>query len=97
MTKNFVPSFLVPSSVTNIKEQVIRVHKLFWHLLWNIQELFLGSNRLLRKESFEKKELFPVMKNFWPTFSRIIANDICQATTYHGPQVLLTNFVQTVK
>ena len=60
MTKNFVPFFLVPPSVTDIKEQIIRVQKLFWHLLWNLQELSLGVIRLLKKESFEKKEIFTV-------------------------------------
>ena len=47
-------------------------------------------------EGFEKKAIYPVMKNFWPTFSRIIAHDICQATTHQGPKGILTNIVQMI-
>ena len=97
-TKVFNPFFLVvSSSVTNIKEQKIRLQKLFWHLFWNLKEFVSGFNRLLKKESFEKKATFPVMKNFWPTFPLIIAHDICQATTHRGPKVVLTKIVQRIK
>ena len=36
-TKVFNPFYLVASSsVTNIKEQNLRLQKLFWHLFWNL-------------------------------------------------------------
>ena len=36
LTKVFGPVFLVLSSVTHLREQLIRVHKEFWQLLWNL-------------------------------------------------------------
>ena len=40
MTKVFAVFFFVPSSVTNIREHFIRVHKLFRQILWNLKERF---------------------------------------------------------
>ena len=37
------------------------------------------------------------MKNIRPTFPRIIAHDICQATIYQGPQGILPNIVQMIR
>ena len=56
----------------------------------------LGSNTLLQIESFERKAFFPAMKKIWSTFSRTIAHDIYQATTYQGPKCILTNIVQLI-
>ena len=58
---------------------------------------FLESNRLLKLKSSEKKAAFPVMKNIWPTFPRIIAHDICKAAIYQGPQGILTIIVQMIR
>ena len=51
MKEVFGPFFLVILSVTNLKEQFIMVHKLFWALLCKLIELiehFLGPKMLLK-------------------------------------------------
>ena len=55
MTKDFGPFFLVLTSVTKLKEQPTRVHKLFLPLLYFLWEQFLGPKRLLKSHIFEKK------------------------------------------
>ena len=55
MKEVFGPFFLVLSSVTNLKEQYIRVCRLFRQLFRNLLELFLGPKRLLKSPIFEKK------------------------------------------
>ena len=55
MKEVFGPFFLVLSSVTNLKGLFLGVHKLFWQLLWNLLEPFLGPKKLLKTQIFEKK------------------------------------------
>ena len=55
MKEFFGPFFLVLSSVTNLKGLFSGVDKLFWQLLWNLLEHFLGPKRLLKTQIFEKK------------------------------------------
>ena len=55
MKEVFGPFFLVLSSVTNLKGLFSGVHKLFWQLLWNLLEHFLGPKRLLKTQIFGKK------------------------------------------
>ena len=61
--------FVLLSSVKNIKEQLLRVHKFFWHLLWYLLELFVLPGRLLKTESFEKKQSYEWRKDFGLFFS----------------------------
>ena len=69
MTKDFVPFSLVSSIATNMKEQNIRVHKIFWHSLWNLSEhVFLTQNGCWKHKVLKTKAIFPVTKSFWPTF-----------------------------
>ena len=55
MKEVFGPFILVLSSVTNLKGLFLGVHKLFWQLLWKLLEHFLGPERLLKTQTFEKK------------------------------------------
>ena len=58
MKEVFGPFLFVLSSVTNLKEQFIRVYRLFPQLLWILLEHFLGPKRLLKSPIFEKKQIF---------------------------------------
>ena len=67
MKEDFGPFFLVLSSVTNLKGLFIRVHKLFWQLLWKRLEHFFGPKRLLTTQIFEKKINNSIEKKIiWP-------------------------------
>ena len=69
MTKVFGSVFLVLLSVTNLREQILRVQKVFWQLLWNLKKLFSEPKRLLKTQIFDKKQLFQWKKIIWPFFS----------------------------
>ena len=60
----------------------MKIHKVFWQLLWISWEHFSGPKRLLKTQIFEEKAIFPVEKRFWPTFSRIIEHDLRQKTFF---------------
>ena len=47
MTKDFGPFFLVLSSVTNLKEQFARVHKLFLPLLYELRAHFFKTKEFV--------------------------------------------------
>ena len=95
MTKVIGPFFFVSSGVTNIGEQIVRIHKLFWQLLWNLKERFLRPKRLLKTQTFEKMAIFPVKKRFGTFF--LIEHAKCQETNYNGPQGTLTNIMQMIR
>ena len=80
MTNIFGPFFIVSSSVTNFKEQVKRVHKLFDKYCGIYKSFFWGPKRLLETQSFEKRQPFRWRKKFWPIFSRFIEHEKCQGT-----------------
>ena len=94
MKEVFGPFFFVLSSVTKLKEQIIRVYRLLRQLLWNLLEHFLGPKRLLKSQIFEKKANFSVKKNFCSIFSRNIDHENWQGTFYKGLQGILTLIVQ---
>ena len=96
MTKDFVPFFLVSSSVTNILENNYKGSKATLTIRWKVQQHFLGPKRLLKTQSFEKKQNLHRKKN-WPSFSSIIEYDKCQETIYNGPECTLTTFVQMIR
>ena len=50
------------------------------------RSIFLGTDRLLKTQFFEKKAKFPVKKTLWPNFSRIIECDETPAKTCKGPK-----------
>ena len=96
MKEVFGPFFLVISSVTNLKEQFIMVHKLFWQLLWNLLEHISGPKRLLKSPIFEKKANFQWRNNFGLFFSRDIEHAKFQGTVDKGSQGVLTFILQRV-
>ena len=100
MKEDFGPFFRVISSVTNLEEQFIIVHQLFWQLLWKLLQLkehFLGPKRLLKTKIFEKKKAtYPVKKNFGLFFSRDIEHAKSQGTVYRGSQGVLTFISQMI-
>ena len=56
--------FLALSSVTNLSEQIIRVYKVFWQLLWSYSINSVTPKRLLKTQTLEKNANFPVKKRF---------------------------------
>ena len=78
MNKITWPIFFVLSSMTKLKKHFMKVHKVFWHLLWISWAHFSVPTRLLKTQTFEKKAIFTVKIRFCPTFSRIIEHEICQ-------------------
>ena len=53
--KNLGQPFLVKSKLTNLTEQIIRVHKVFWYLLCKFYDLFVRTQefdgKFVRKKS----------------------------------------------
>ena len=69
MTK-FLAHFFISSSVTNIGEQFMRIHKIFWQLLWKLWEHFFKDLRGRWKHKvLKEKAISPKMKKFWSFFS----------------------------
>ena len=62
------PFFPALPSMKKLRKQFVGVQKVFWQLLWNFYEHFLGTMNLLKTQIFEKKAKFPVRKRFWPIF-----------------------------
>ena len=75
--------------MTNLKKQLLIVHKLIAQLLWNLLESFLGPKRLLKAQ---KKTNFPVKKGFWLISSRIIEHEKRQGTIYKRPPGIFDNY-----
>ena len=49
--------------------------------------------RLLKRQIFEKKAIFPVKNILWPKYFCSIEDEKCQETTYKGPEGNLTCIV----
>ena len=64
MTNVFGPFFPVLSSMTRLMVQYIRVHKLFFPLLYNVEEHFLRPRKLLKTQKFVKKGNLSSEKNY---------------------------------
>ena len=66
VTKNFGLFLLVLSSVTNLRQQFIRIHKVFSQLFWNLKTLSLGrrmSTKNCSKEGyFSRKKFFFILQ-----------------------------------
>ena len=89
MKKKFGPFFLLLSSVINLRKLFIRIHKVFWPLLWILHDHFCDTKEVVENK-LKKKANFPVKKSFRPFFSPIIECDKPQTTVYRFPQDNLT-------
>ena len=47
--------FLVLSSMTNLREHFISVHKVFWQTLWKLKDHFCNTLEVFWKHKFLKK------------------------------------------
>ena len=56
----------------------------------------LGPKRLLKTQFFGKKANFPMKKNIWSFFSRILDCDKPQGTICKGPKGSLTFTVELI-
>ena len=55
----------------------------------NYSRIFLGPKKLLKTQTFEKRQAFH-WKKIWRLFSRIIERQKAQETKYKGPQAIFT-------
>ena len=53
--KDFGRNFLVLPTLTTLREQYMRVHKLFWHLLWKLYNHFFRTWEVGENTNFSKK------------------------------------------
>ena len=58
VTKDFGLFFLVLSSVTNLMRQVVKVQKVFWHLLWKLWDHVCNTYEIVENTVFWKKGSF---------------------------------------
>ena len=71
--KNCGPIFLVFTSLTNLRGQFVRVHKVFWQKLRSLWQQFFRTQQVVGDATFCKKEaIFPVKKRFCPIFPPLI-------------------------
>ena len=55
MEKYLRQSFLVLSTLTNLREQLKKVLKVFWQVLWKLLDHFCGTYEVVRNTNFENK------------------------------------------
>ena len=96
MTEVFGPFFLVWSSVKNLMEQLIRVQKLFWQVLWNLKEHVFGTYEVVENANFWTKRQALQWRKCFGLFSRNIEHDKPQRTTYKGTQGILMSLLQAI-
>ena len=65
--------------------------RVFWHFWASLEFFSIGPNRLLQNHFVKKNAIIPVIKI---NFSCCIESDKHQATTFGGPQVVLTIILQ---
>ena len=97
MTKVFGLFFLVLSSMKNNNDQMLRVHKIFWHSSGTFNSIFLRPKRLLETRRFEKKGNLPWKRKIWPIFPPYTACEKPHGTIYKGPQANLAKTVEPIK
>ena len=68
MTKNLALFSPVISSVTNIRQQFLSVHKVFWRLLWSNKINSFWPERLKTQIFRKKRQPLQWRKKFWPNF-----------------------------
>ena len=83
MINFFGAFFLVLSSVTNLREQFVRVHKLFWQIMLNLLERFLGPKRLFENTNLFKNVNLSSEKKYLTNFYHIIEFDKPQGTLHN--------------
>ena len=81
--------------MTIVKEQIIKVQKVFWHLLFDFW-VFWTLDDVENKTFKKKKATFPVKKKFWPFYSRIIECDKLHGTIYKVPKGIVTLTVEVI-
>ena len=75
MTNAFGPFFVVLSAAKRIKKQFIMSASYSDNYFGAYRGNFLGAERIMKMQFFEKRGTFPVIKILRPTFSRIIEYD----------------------
>ena len=89
--------FLALSSVTSLMKQFIRIHKVFWQILWKLQDHFCNTGEVVDNTIFWKKKAnFPVKKSLWPNCSPIIDCDRPQETIYEARQGIPTITMEVI-
>ena len=69
--KEFDVFLPILSSVINLREQFLGVHKAIWQILWKLKDPFFNTREFVENTIFRKKlPIFPLKTKYWPTFSR---------------------------
>ena len=80
--------FLVFSSVTNLKVQILGENKVLWQGLWNHKIICLGPTGSIQT-NISKKAFLTVTKIFWPFFFVLSSVTNHKGTKYTRPQSFL--------
>ena len=89
MSKDFGLFFLVLSSATNLKWQLVMVQKVFWQLLWKLWDHFCNTYEVVENTTFSKKGNCFCEKNYLNSFSSFAEYDRPQRKIYGGPEGIL--------
>ena len=81
--------FLTLSNMKNVREQFIRVTKVFDIYRANDKMISSGPQRSI-ETNLSKNSSFLCEKKFWPFFPRIIECDSPKGTLYKSPQAIFT-------
>ena len=84
--KSFWPVFPQSIECEKASGRFLRVHNVFWQLLWKLSELFCNTYEVVENKTSWKKGKLSSEKTIVVYFSRGIKRDKCQQTPYKGPE-----------
>ena len=93
--KSFWPVFPRIIECEKPSGRFLRVHNVFWHLLWKLSDLFCNTYEVVEKNSWKKSKLSGE-KNIVAFFFSWHRTRQMSKKPYKGPESLLTSFVQVM-
>ena len=79
---------LAKSNITNVREQIIRVQKVFWYLLCKVYFYFYRTYEVVRNKHFKKRRSLR-WQRVWPIFPYIIEYEKPQGANDKRVEVFL--------
>ena len=96
--KRFWPIFSHFIEHNKGQEFLLRVYKVFWHLMCKFQDHFFRTWEVVEITNFWlKRSIFAVKKKLWPVFSRRMECNNSQWTSCKGPRSIVTINVVVMK
>ena len=92
--------FLVLSSMTNLREHFISVHKVFWQILWKSKDHFCNTQEVFWKHKFLKKGNLSSEKKilaFFFSYNRVIEQEKSQRTLCKSPKGKLSFTAEVIR